>query len=157
MYFKIGEPEKDKYCGLGMININAAFYLEKGDDGYDKYIAEHLVDGELNPFCNHSIQFEANVTEEEILWCFEFAMAMTHSNYLIDDLRCATTGKTVNQPINYLSRKAFYAGVKQIPAESQNAYEKAELAKCVAAENKIDALKEIDFKTVETIAAYRVK
>jgi hypothetical protein len=194
MYFKITKVGDEKYTKMGMVEVMAAFYLEEGDEGYDKYIAEHLVtvpvipaEGyqgkvdetgnpidqedyakwisslptiqQLNPFCNHSIQFEANVTEEEILWCFEFALDQTKKNYLEDDLHCekGTTAKAVNQDIGYLSRKAFYEGVKTIPVAQQTPYIKTELAKVASAEIKALALKEIDFKTVETIAEYSVK
>lgn len=157
MYFKIHTPSENKYTDMGMVEITASFYLEKGDEGYDKYVAEHYVDGNLNPFCNHSIQFEADVTDEEILWCFEFAMDQTHKNYLADDLPCKSVGKIVNQPINYLSRKAFYKGVKTIPEQQQTAYMKAELSKCIYAKSKVTELKDKDFTKVNTIEKYRVK
>lgn len=194
MYYKINAPIKDEYPDMGMVNISAKFYLEKGDEGWEKYQAEHHVtvpifppegyQGKVdekgnpvdrkdydtwlaslptetrdNPFCNHSIQFEPDATEEEILWCFEWALALTHINYLADDLHCekGTRAKVVNQDIGFIARKAFYKGVKQIPAETQTAYEKTELAKCVSAKSKVTALKDVDFTTVETIATYRVK
>jgi hypothetical protein len=193
MYFKITQVGGEKYTKMGMVEVMAAFYLEEGDEGYAKYIAEHFVTipvitekdiyqgkvneigmpvdqedydnwikslptiQQLNPFCNHSIQFEANVTEEEILWCFEFGLGITHRNYLADDLHCKVSGQVVNQDIGYLARKAFYEGVKIIPVESQTSYMKTELAKVVSAESKALSLKEVDFKTVETIAEYSVK
>lgn len=157
MYFKIHTPSENKYTDMGMVEITASFYLEKGDEGYDKYVAEHYVDGNFNPFCNHSIQFEADVTDEEILWCFEFAMDQTHKNYLADDLICKSSGKTVNIPINYASRKAFFEGVKQIPNGQRTLYMKKEMGKCDSAKVKIKALKEKDFTKVDTIEKYRVK
>jgi hypothetical protein len=125
---------------------------------YDDWFASLERVWQLNPFCNHSIQFEATVTKEEILWCFEFALAQTHKNYLEDDLHCQKgIAKVVNQNINYISRKAFYQGVKQIPVASQSAYEKAELAKVIAAETKVTELKSVDFTKVKTIVKYKVK
>ncbi len=194
MFFKINKPQRDKYTDMGMVNIDASFYLEDGDEGYDKYMAEHHVQvpvipeggypGEvnemgmpvdqkdykdwikslptiwrLNPFCNHSIQFGATVTREEILWCFEFALAQTHLNYLKDDLRCkkGTGAKIVNQDINYRARKAYYEGVKQIPIENQTTSEKTELAKVASAEAKVVVLKDVDFTKVKTSVKYKVK
>jgi len=192
MFFKITQIGDENYIKMGMINVDAALYLEKGDEGYEKYIAEHLVNvpvipeggyqgdvdemsmpidpenydawikslptvQQLNPFCTHSIQFEHDVTEEEILWCFEWALAMTRENYLLDDLHCKKGGRVVNQDIKYLSRKAFYEGVKIIPVASQSAYIKNELAKIESTRAKVETLKDIDFKNVETIATYSVK
>jgi len=239
MYFKITQIGDENYIKMGMINVDAALYLESGDEGYEKYIAEHLVtvpvipaegyprqkelDGEseaqdayreqqilistfpdrieiigdvevvvpifpdefvlldnplnkewelydtwikslptiqqLNQFCNHSIQFEHDVTEEEILWCFEWALALTHKNYLVDDLHCekGTAAKVVNQNIHYLARKAFYEGVSIIPVAQQTPYMKAEIAKVASAEAKALLLKEVDFASVQTVAKYSVK
>jgi hypothetical protein len=184
MYFKINAPQKDKYIDMGMVNISASFYLEKGDEGWDKYQAEHHVTVSIitehyqgkvdeegspvdqedynkwiaslptqerdNPFCNHSMQFEANATEEEILWCFEFALAQTHLNYLEDDLHCekGTTAKVVNQDIGYLGRKLFYANAKGNPTV---------MDRVASAETKCLTLKEVDFTAVETIASYSVR
>lgn len=198
-YFKILPILRDKYVDMGMINVSAELYLEQGDEGYDKYIAEHFVtvpvipaEGyqgkvdetgqpidqedydkwisslptiqQLNPFCNHSIQFEANVTEEEILWCFEWALGITHRNYLMDDLHCEKKdengnpySQVVNQPFGYTSRRSFYEGVRQIPVIARNEYEKKELAKCVSAEARVMILKDVDFTAVETIVRYQVK
>ena len=207
MYFRINAPQKDKYTDMGMVNISASFYLEKGDEGWEQYQAEHhvtvpvfppegyprlkelqagqetqMVNGEIfekgeeliaydkwiaslpteerdNPFCNHAIQFEHDATEEEILWCFEWALAQTHINYLHDDLHCekGTGAKVVNQDIGYLSRKAFYEGVKQIPEVAKTPYIKTEMAKCTLCETKVIALETVDFAAVETIGIYRVK
>ena len=177
---------------MGMLNITAQLFLEVGDEGYDKYVAEHYVTipivpesgyqgkvneaGEpidqsdydkwiaslpiikqLNPFCTHSIQFEHDVTAEEILWCFEFALGITHRNYLADDLHCKKGGQVVNQNIHYLSRKAFYEGVSLIPENNRTDYMKAEMGKAGAAKNKIAALSKIDFTKVKTIGIYSVK
>lgn len=145
MYYKITNHGDEKYTKLGMINVDAAFYLEEGDEGYDKYIEEHYVtvpvfpeegyQGEmttegmpfpvdiedykkwraglptvqqLNPFCNHSIQFEADVTEEEIYSAFDRALQITHQNYLIDDLHCKNRGTVVNKNIRYAERVSLY-------------------------------------------------
>ena len=164
-YFKIiNDPldQGEKYIAMGMINVTAELYLEKGDEGYDKYIAEHLVtleDGstQLNPFCTHSIQFEHDATEEEILWCFEFALGITHRNYLADDLHCKKGGQVVNQNIHYLSRKAFYDGVGKIPENLRSDYMKAEMGKVEKAKEKISALKGVNLATVKTIGKYSVK
>lgn len=192
MYFKINKPEKDKYTDMGMVNISADFYLEKGDNGWKKYQEEHHViapifpeegyQGQVdengrptnkedynnwlsslpteerdNSFCNHSIQFEENVTEEEILWCFEFALEQTYLNYLANDLHCKTLGKVVNQNINYLSRKSFYEDIKRIPISQQNDDIKSKLLKCINAEDKAKVLKDVDFSEIKTIGKYRVK
>jgi uncharacterized protein (DUF488 family) len=182
MYFKITPIQKDKYVDMGMINVSADLYLEKGDEGYHKYITEHDVtipiipeggyqgevdeDGapidqkdydkwiksletvkQLNPFCNHSIQFEPDVTEEEILWCFEFTLAQTHLNYLEDDLHCQKgIAKVVNKPFGYSERRADY---KTLDA--------TKIAKIVSAESKVTALKDVDFTQVETVGKYKVK
>jgi len=228
MYYKIIPPQKDEYTDIGMVNVLAAFYLEKGDEGYDKYMAEHHVtvpvfppegyprqkeldeqgeewdayreqqrlistfptevrieDGEEiiypilpegfvelvnpilkeyvlynkwvselpteerdNPFCNHFIQFEADVIKEEILYCFEFALAQTRLNYLEDDLHCekGTSAKRINQDIGYLQRLADY---RQPTTEMK--------LKISAAEAKTAELKNVDFTKVKTIAKYSVK
>ena len=229
-YFKIIVPQKDKYLDMGMVRIFATFYLEEGDEGFDKYKAEHYVqipvipEGgyprqeefreaekawvpilmpimesevelaeehqeewllkypefavylkefnlksewdnalprvyQFNHFCVHAILFEPDVTDEEILWCFEWALAQTHLNYLEDDLHCkkGTSAKVVNQDIEYFSRKAFYQGAKQIPVENQTVFMKTEMAKCVSAEAKINYLQNVDFTKVKTVETYSVK
>jgi len=160
-YFKILPILRDKYVDMGMLNISAELYLEQGDEGYDKYISEHKVTVEdieqLNPFCTHSIQFEANVTEEEILWCFEFALGITHRNYLKDDLHCQKGGQVVNRPFHYSARREFYKGVPLIPADLQSDYMKIEIAKVAKAEAKINQFKNIDFTKVKTIGKYSVR
>jgi len=217
-YFKLNPIQRDKYTDMGMINISANLYLEKGDLGYDKYIAEHRVQvpvipeggypgemkevetfivdkvsGEkvqiesiakepvdkedyekwfeslprvqqLNPFCNHSIQFEHDVTEEEILWCFEFALGITHRNYLADDLHCQKkdeNGKPhsqiVNQPFGYSARRAFYEGMKLIPKEKQSDYMKVEMLKVDKVSARLTEIQEVDFTKVKTIEKYKVK
>jgi hypothetical protein len=209
---------------MGMVEVSADFYLEKGDEGYDKYMAEHYVQvpvipkegypqqkeldnsrsawdnkmaalyksdpkgqyvaedykeynsfkketdlyvewikslpttNQLNSFCNHSIQFEHDATEEEILWCFEWALAQTHINYCCNDLHCekGTPAKKVNQDIGYLSRKAFYEGVLQIPEKNRTDYMKQELAKIEKCNTRLTSIP-VDFTTVKTIANYKVK
>jgi hypothetical protein len=126
-------------------------------DDYKNWIKSLPTAWQLNPFCNHSIQFEANVTEEEILWCFEWALAITHQNYLKDDLHCKKDGQVVNQDINYRSRKAFYEGARFVPPSMQTTSMKSAMAKCALCESKVVALKEVDFTAVKTIAAYRCK
>lgn len=199
MYFKILPIQKDKYTDMGMINVNAELFLEKGDEGYDKYIAEHFVtvpiipeggytgkfnkDGvpvdqtdydnwikslptvrQLNPFCTHSIQFEHDVTEEEILWCFEWALGITHWNYLMDDLHCQKKdekgnpySQVVNQNINYLSRKAFYEGTVLIPEDNRSDYMKSEMNKVDKVKQRLQTLKDVDFCNLNTIGKYKVK
>lgn len=226
MYFQILPIQKDKYTDMGMLNISANLYLEEGDEGYDKYIAEHriqipiipkegyprqkeldgeveaqnayreqqqlistfpeeirVIDGEevicpilpegfivlenpvdkerelysawiaslpkeeqLTPFCNHSIQFEHDVTEEEILWCFEFALAITHRNYLIDDLHCKRGGQVVNQLFGYSKRRMEYQTL-----------DANKISKVTAAENKFNSIKDIDFTNITTIGKYSVR
>lgn len=186
MFFKLDPIKKDKYTDMGMVNISASFFIEEGDEGWDKYQAEHHVvvpilpesgypgkrdesgvildredyiawikslptEEKDNPFCNHSIQFEADVTDEEILWCFEFALAQTHLNYLADDLHCKKgKGKVVNQDINYIKRRQDYILNKETLTPFG-------LSKVANAETKVTSLKKVDFSTVETIANYKVK
>lgn len=192
MYFKITKVGEQKYTDMGMINVCAAFYLEPGDAGYDKYVAEHFVtipiipkDGytgkidketgkpdvteynnwlatlpttqRFNPFCNHFMQFEPTVTEEEILYCFEWALPMTQANYIKDDLKCNVDGVTVNQPINYDSRKAYYEGIKIIPDINKTPKMIADAKLVSDATAKIAALKDIDFSKIKTVAEYKVK
>ena len=191
MYFKITNIGEKKYQDMGMVNIDAAFYLESGDEGFDNYMAEHHVQvpvipvggypgkrdmegvpidqkafdawlaalpkvWQLNPFCNHSIQFEASATEEEILYCFEWALAITHKNYLKDDLQCKAGGQVVNQPFSYLGRKTFYEAIKSIPeAEKTPGMNAAEQLTADAAAKAI-ALKDVDFTKIKA-GIYKVK
>jgi hypothetical protein len=223
-YFKLKPIQKDKYTDMGMINVSADLYLEKGDEGYDKYIAEHLVtvpvipeggyprqkeldsseetirflmsknpDGtestslefiaakkesnlyqtwikslptvqQLNPFCNHSIQFEHDVTEEEILWCFEWALGITHWNYLMDDLHCQKKdengnpySQVVNQPFHYSARKEYFKVISQLPLGNRSDYMNAELAKVSMAEKRLVKVKKVDFTKVKTVEKYKVR
>jgi hypothetical protein len=223
MYFKLQPIQRDKYTDMGMINVSADLYLEEGDIGYDKYIAEHRVQvpiipeggytqqkeldaatlvwekkqeelykfnpkgdfilesyeeyvnytkerdaydnwikslpkmQQLNPFCNHSIQFEHDVTEEEILWCFEFALGITHRNYLIDDLHCKKGGQIVNQDIKYSARRAFYQGINLIPENNRSDYMKQEMAKIEKVKTRMINLQKTEFHNIETIGKYKVK
>lgn len=146
MYFKILPPTDTKYTNMGMIEITAAFYLEPKDVGYDEYAAEHLwFDGEtggfLNPFCNHSIQFDYTVTLEEILYCFEWALALTHQNYLKKDLLCKADGRPVNLPFDYKKRKE----------------EGATDSVKVLTKGKVDVLKDINFAKLNFSKGYKVK
>lgn len=194
MFFKIiniGDP-KYKYSDMGMINVDAAFYLEAGDEGFDKYQAEHYAQvpvipaggypGKLddegvpadkkafgvwlaalpkvwqfNPFCNHSIQFEPSVTKEEILYCFDLALVMTHENYLKNDLECKVDGRVVNQSINYESRKVFYDGIKNIPEAEKTIIMKAAEQLKIAAVAKLVELNEADINKTKTAGEYKVK
>lgn len=184
MYFKITKIGEQKYTDMGMINVCASFYLEPGDDGYDKYILEHFVtipvipkggfpgkidektgeydpveyqewlatlptEQRLNPFCNHFMQFEPTVTEEEILYCFEWALPMTQANYIKDDLKCNVDGVTVNQPINYDSRKAYYEGIKIIPDINKTPKMKADTKLIGDAAVKIVSLKSLELAEVK--------
>lgn len=223
MYFKLQPIQKDKYTDMGMINVSADLYLEEGDLGYDKYIAEHRVQvpvipeggypqqkeldaatlvwekkqeelykfnpkgdfifesyeeyanyikerdaydswikslptmQQLNPFCTHSIQFEHDVTEEEILWCFEFALGITHRNYLINDLLCERGGQLVNQPFHYSARRAFYKGIGAIPEHLRSDYMKTEMSKVDKVSAKLKNLKAVKFHKLKTIGKYSVK
>jgi len=196
MYFKINRPITDKFPNMGMINIFGDFFLEEGDEGFEKYKSEHYINipilpdcgyprqaelqsqyeppieevllyeqwlSELpkeykyNSFCTHAIQFEPDVTEEEILWCFEWALALTHQNYLIDDLCCVNTGKLVNQNIGYSAHKAWHELIKQTPENDLSEEMLLAKQKIIDANIKIENLKEVDFTTVETIAVYNVR
>lgn len=124
---------------------------------FDTWLAGLPKVWQLNPFCNHSMQFEASVTKEEILYCFEWALAMTHANYLKNDLQCKTDGKVVNQSINYDSRKAYYTGIKIIPDINKTPKMVADAKLVSDATVKIAALKDIDFSNIKTVAEYKVK
>jgi len=198
-YFKILPILRDKYVDMGMLNISAELYLEQGDEGYDKYIAEHFVtvpiipeggytgkfnkDGvpvnqtdydnwikslptvwRLNPFCTHSIQFEYDVTEEEILWCFEWALGITHWNYLVCDLGCQWKdengnpyAQVVNQPFHYSARKEYFKVISQLLLRNRSDYMNSELAKVSKAEARVAKIKKVDFTKVKTIEKYKVK
>jgi hypothetical protein len=176
-----------KYSSIGMVEVMAAFYLEKGDDGYDAYILQHYVtvpvfpdkgysgkvdkDGEpidmddfnkwisslptiqkLNPFCNHSIQFEPDMlphdesgltkeSQDNIDYCFQWALGITAKNYVLDDLACKKGGQTINQDIRYLSRCAYYAGVSVIPDSNKTTLMKADVAKIASAKTVTDKAK----------------
>ena len=199
MYFKLNAQQQDKYTDMGMINVSADLYLEKGDEGYEKYMAEHYVtvpvipvegykgkvdkEGfpvdqkdydvwikslptvqQLNPFCNHSIQFEHDVTEEEILWCFEWALGITHWNYLMDDLHCQKKdengnpySQVVNQPFGYLARKEYFKVISQLPLGNRSDYMNSELAKITKAKSRLTKMQKVDFTKVKTIGKYKVK
>lgn len=134
---------------------------------YDNWVASLPTEERDNPFCNHAIQFEYNVTEEEILWCFEWALAQTHLNYLEDDLHCEkwTAAKVVNQDINYLNRRDSYFEIRSIPNDEEEQTKfmndhpiiALKMEKCINALIKLFALKDVDFTTVETIASYSVR
>lgn len=233
MLFKIAQIGDPKYKGIGMVEVTGSFYLEEGDDGWEKYKSEQYVeiiagkdmvwtlaanplnpddlilsdlfdyesmkliqgkdytingrgittinkykegqlrahyypdklpkDGKiiwkLNPFCNHSIQFEPNVTEQEVAYCMQLALEMTAQNYLKDDLFCKVDGVTVNkidkegnpvdeQGATLTSRFAYYEGIKQISVELQTAKMKTDIAKVATADTKAIYLKTVDFVKV---------
>jgi hypothetical protein len=164
MYYKIKKYGHSDYLKLGMINVEADFFLEENDEGYKKYISEHYVqvpvlngaiyDGkkndagfpfdsedykkwidsfpkvyQLNPFCNHAIQFEHNVTVEEIKKAFDRALGITHQNYLIDDLHCLKGGQVVNENINYGQRILLFKNPTPVLQ-----------AKIISAEQNVDLL-----------------
>jgi len=140
---------------LGKVNENdEPLDLNDYQDWYDSLPSEKV----LNPFCTHFIQFEPNVTEEEILWCFEWALAITHKNYLKDDLKCKKGGQTVNQDIKYKSRKAYYTALTFIPNRNKSTKEQEDYKKVKNAEDKILELEKIkDWSSVKTTAKYKVK
>ncbi|MFA5153468.1 MAG: hypothetical protein WC554_12970 [Clostridia bacterium] len=112
---------------------------------------------ELNSFCNHAIQFEPDVSEEEILWCFEWALALAHQNYILNDLDCKWEGRLINQPYGYASRRAFFEGMKLIPKEKQSEYMQAEMLKVDKASARLPQIQDVDFTKAETIGEYRIK
>lgn len=173
MYYKITSYCDPNYTKLGMVNVDASFYLDEKDEGYDKYLSEHYVqvtdfngaiyEGkkndvgfpadmedykkwvdsfpkkyQLNPFCNHSIQFEHDVTEQEIKDAFDRAIGITHQNYLIDDLHCKNGGQVVNEDIHYRERMELY---KNPTPELQE--------KIISAEEKSEELKNIDLTQIK--------
>lgn len=112
---------------------------------YDNWYNSLPTVQQLNPFCNHSIQFESNVTPEEIDYCMKLALEMTAQNYLKGDLQCLADGVVVNQDIHYVSRCAYYEGIKQIPPALQTAKMQTDLAKVIDAGVKATYLKTVDF------------
>ena len=57
MYFKISFD--DQYANLGLINAVASYYLEEGDEGFEKYIKEFP---NRTPFRHHEHQFNPDAT-----------------------------------------------------------------------------------------------
>lgn len=124
---------------------------------YDTWVSELPTEERDNPFCNHAIQFEHDVTEEEILWCFEWALALTHQNYLVDDLHCKTLGKVVNQDIGYLAHRAYHEQIKRISESELTEDMLSAKQKIINANLKVEYLQNIDFTEVNTIANYNVR
>lgn len=160
-FLEPGDADYDKYIAEHFVTVPVIpkeGYPGKMTEGlisnpidqedYNNWIASLPTIQKLNPFCTHSIQFEANATEEEILWCFEWALGLTHINYHYDDLHCqkGTGAKTVNQDIGYLKRREEYKTL-----------DSAKMAKIANVEAKINILKDIDFTKVVTVAKYKVK
>lgn len=119
---------------------------------------------QINPFCNHSIQFESGASAEEILWCFEWALALTHINYLKQDLCCrkknkdgTPMGKPVNQPFEYSHRRAFFHCVSKIPEQDRTQEMKKEMGKVIAAQNRISQMQDVDWAMAKTIVKYKVR
>jgi len=183
MYYKMIKHIDEKYPSMGMVEVRASFFLEVGDEGYDKYMAEHFVtvpvfpvggypgkvDKEgtplkiedyntwlnslptvqrLNPFCNHAIQFEGNVTSEEILTAFDKAVEITKQNYIVDDLHCKTVGQKVNADIGYTKRKAFYKVAVDTLVAKRTPEMVVAVDKIVVATDKVEELKTVDFTTI---------
>ena len=136
MYFKITGYGDDKYTDIGMIEVTASYYLEKGDEGYSKYFAEFPSCG---PFRNHSIRFESDVTSEEISAAFENDAEDMQDAYLDDDIHRLKNDS--NDEDAYLSRKEQYDSIREIPAEEQTADMKIILAKVTEAQAKVLSLR----------------
>jgi hypothetical protein len=157
MYFKItlGDP---RYIALGMVDVKVDFYLEEGDEGWAKYNSPEgslNSEGELNPFCEHFMQFDADMlsfddnglteeSKEAILWCCEWALGITHKNYLIDDLHCQKGGQIVNQDIDFLAR------VERYKTQKEN-------SKIIRADVLKKHIGTADFTKAKTVAKYSVK
>lgn len=113
MYFKITNIGSIKHISLGLVEVCADFFLEPGDEGYEKYVQEFTVqtsieEFKLLSFCNHAIQFESDLLEEDVLSKFDDALIKTHQNYLKDDLLCKKNGIKVNKNINFEKRIKEY-------------------------------------------------
>jgi hypothetical protein len=170
------ELEYKKYAMIGMVPVFAAFYLDEKDEGYkltkvpvlpkegyqgkvdkmgmavdkedyQKWYSSLPTQLVNNPFCIHQIKFEPNVREDEILFCFEWALVLTHINYLADDLNCKKgLGQKVNQDIGYLKRITLYKNTLAARVNEIN----STVAKSIS-------LNSIDFKTVQNAELYSVK
>ena len=81
MYFKISFD--DQYANLGLINAVASYYLEEGDEGFEKYIKEFP---NRTPFRHHEHQFNPDATMEEIQEYFAGVSDEMVDAYLDDDI-----------------------------------------------------------------------
>lgn len=121
--------------------VEGNIYYIKDKDDYDDWFSKVKKKEVLTPFCIHSIQFEYDVTEDEILYCFEWALAMSHQNYLKKDLICQKGGQLVNQPFDYIGRKERGA-TDDVKNNTRN---------------KVGNLKKIDFTKLDKSKLYKVK
>lgn len=185
LFLEEGDEGFDKYHQEHFVttkNIPDEGYLGEVDkmgmpvdeEDYNKWFDSLPNIQRYNPFCTHSIQFEPDVTEEEILWCFEWALGITHQNYIKDDLRCQKGridgngyflktvnyeegGQIVNQDIKYNARKSYYTALKFLPKSLMKQTEKNDFEKVSESKVKVSVLESIDLAKVKTVAKYRVK
>lgn len=102
------------------------------------------------PFVIHQIKFEPWHTEEEILWCFEWALALSHKNWLLDDLSC---NKGLGIKINtYITGKKYLQRITDYKKDWN-----AKTKEVNAAISRSMELKGVDFTTAKTSVKYSVK
>lgn len=104
MFFKINKTG----CNIrkGLVQVRYDLYLDEKDynyeahyvdvpdiskfDGtpeeYEKWLETAPMIKQHNPFCCHFCQFNADVTDEEILYVGELALDMAYKNWCKDDL-----------------------------------------------------------------------
>jgi len=131
-------------------------------DDFNKWVSSLPTTQQLNPFCNHSIQFEpeqlphddnglTKEAQDNIDYCFQWALGITAKNYLLDDLSCKIGGQKVNQDIDYLSRCAYYQGIKVISLGMPDKLTdtmKADVAKIASAETVAEKAKKTDLTAI---------
>jgi len=140
MYFKITDIDSEKYPEIGMVGVTASYYLEEGDEGYDKYVAEYP---NRTPFRHHEKLFDADVTDTEILDYFQSVSDSLRKVYLSDDIHTLKNDSPIETDTTYLSRRQLYDYIKTVPADEQTPDMQLALAKITAAEEKVISLKEI--------------
>lgn len=88
-------------------------------EDYDKWVASLPTETRDNPYCCHFVQFEPNVTDEEVLFVGELALDMGGKNWATRELH-----KNKNIPCNLLSR-AIYDQAKSVATASKVSEEEA--------------------------------
>lgn len=88
-------------------------------EAYNAWVASLPTETRDNPYCCHFVQFEPNVTDEEILFVGELALDMGGKNWATRELH-----KNKNIPCNLLSR-AVYDQAKSVVTASKESKELA--------------------------------